>query len=267
MWGRSWICSADNRPRGLASHTVATLEIVRHHLRYRLRAGAGGRDPVLRWLRNQEAQYEVAIDIGAHHGLYARALAGTARTVLAVEPIPALVAELRGVLPERCRIIEAAMSERSGSAILRVPLRQGLPDHALGSLEPGVLRGAAYVSHKVPTLRLDDLAARYAGAGRVGLVKIDVEGHEAAVLRGGAKMLRTHRPVLLIEAEERHGCDVWALFAWLAARGYLASIPWSGATGQVGPEAFLAMQRSRGPGYADYANNLLFTPAEAGSSS
>ena len=32
-----------------------------------------------------------------------------------------------------------------------------------------------------------------------GLVKIDVQGHEASVLEGGIQTIRTHRPVLLLE--------------------------------------------------------------------
>ena len=47
--------------------------------------------------------------------------------------------------------------------------------------------------------RLDDLAL-----GDVGFVKIDVEGHELAVLRGAAETLQRNRPPLLVEAEERH---------------------------------------------------------------
>src|SRR5437868_5966109 len=41
----------------------------------------------------------------------------------------------------------------------------------------------------------------------VGFVKIDVEGHELAVLEGAARTLARERPNLLIEANEHHRPD------------------------------------------------------------
>jgi hypothetical protein len=38
----------------------------------------------------------------------------------------------------------------------------------------------------------------------VGFIKIDVEGHELAVLRGGLKTIQRCLPMLLIEIEDRH---------------------------------------------------------------
>jgi hypothetical protein len=52
---------------------------------------------------------------------------------------------------------------------------------------------------QVPLRRLDDYAFE-----NVGFIKIDVEGHEESVLRGGLETLQRNRPTLLIEIEERH---------------------------------------------------------------
>jgi hypothetical protein len=38
----------------------------------------------------------------------------------------------------------------------------------------------------------------------VSFVKIDVEGHELAVVKGGMQLIERERPVLVIESEERH---------------------------------------------------------------
>ena len=61
------------------------------------------------------------------------------------------------------------------------------------------LNGRAVQSIDVPVKRLDDLHL-----DQVGLIKIDVEGHELAVLRGAADTLTRNRPAVLAEAEERH---------------------------------------------------------------
>ena len=59
------------------------------------------------------------------------------------------------------------------------------------------------------------------------LVKADVEGAEGALLDGGAGLLATHRPHLLLEIEDRHtrkyGVGADELFARLTgALGYRA---------------------------------------------
>lgn len=71
----------------------------------------------------------------------------------------------------------------------------------------------------VPTVRLDDIA----GVPPT-LIKIDVEGSEAAVLRGAERVLREHGPKLLIELYpemlERHGSGVQEVYDLLTAAGY-----------------------------------------------
>jgi hypothetical protein len=61
------------------------------------------------------------------------------------------------------------------------------------------VNGSEVQSIDVPVKRLDDLRL-----DDVGLIKIDVEGHELAVLRGAADTIARNRPALLLEAEERH---------------------------------------------------------------
>ena len=51
----------------------------------------------------------------------------------------------------------------------------------------------------MPVKRLDDQHL-----DNVGLIKIDVEGHELAVLHGAADTLTRNRPAVVVEAEERH---------------------------------------------------------------
>ena len=56
---------------------------------------------------------------------------------------------------------------------------------------------AAWHQQSTTTKRLDDFAL-----GNVGFVKIDVEGHELAVLKGARQLLVDQRPNLLVEIEE-----------------------------------------------------------------
>ncbi len=60
----------------------------------------------------------------------------------------------------------------------------------------------------------------------MGFIKIDVEGHELAVLRGAEGLLRACHPALLIEASDEHrpGAleSIRAFLEPLGYRGYVA---------------------------------------------
>lgn len=69
--------------------------------------------------------------------------------------------------------------------------------------------------------------------GRIGLIKIDVEGMEMAVLAGAARLLQNHRPAVAIEVDQANEVEFWtwvrmhryvpvgAFFDYLHVRNYL----------------------------------------------
>ena len=57
-----------------------------------------------------------------------------------------------------------------------------------------------YKKVPVKTKKLDDIEI----GNKIGLIKIDVEGHERNVLQGGIETVKNNKPVLLVEIEERH---------------------------------------------------------------
>jgi FkbM family methyltransferase len=137
----------------------------------------------------------VVIDAGANAGLYAYWFAKRAGIVYAFEPIPRLAAYLRRASPKRVRIVECALSDKEGFANLYIPSNSG----EASLRKPH--QGAPFVG--VPTKTLDSFELR-----NVGLVKIDVEGHESAVLQGARDTIRTSRPIVFVEVEHRHGSNV-----------------------------------------------------------
>ena len=55
----------------------------------------------------------------------------------------------------------------------------------------------------------------------MSFIKIDVEGHEEAVLRGMQGLMRCWRPTVLVEVEERHNPGaVGRVAAFMATHGY-----------------------------------------------
>jgi FkbM family methyltransferase len=167
-------------------------------LRTLLRPTAG--EPELRLLPMLCAADETAIDVGANHGDYSAILVGLARDVIAIEPNPdvlrVLEARLRDdIRRQRLQVVPGALGSEAGTARLFVPDAGS----ALASLDARPIATAGKAI-EVSVRRLDDVAR----GRRVGFIKIDVEGHEVAVLRGSMAIISESRPTLLIEIEERH---------------------------------------------------------------
>jgi FkbM family methyltransferase len=160
---------------------------------------------------------ETALDIGANYGYMSSILAqraGSGGSVAAFEPHPALFPVLRASA-ERWRadvrlapvhVQPFALSRMAGTARLREPIA-GKPGLATLEATPG-----SADAWDVELRRLDDVAPD----GPIGVVKIDVEGHEHAVLEGGPGVLGRVRDVVL---EEEGGADAPSL-ALLRDRGF-----------------------------------------------
>lgn len=148
-----------------------------------------------------------AVDAGANIGCITALLsrwAGPGGRVFSFEPAPEtfdlLERAVRRLALTNVETIRAALSDQPGFAELRVPAgREGIENLYEATLEglPNDARPARAI--RVRTVRLDDVVNRW--AGEISFIKIDVEGHEEKVLRGGLETLRRHRPALLIEID------------------------------------------------------------------
>ncbi len=161
----------------------------------------------------------VSLDIGADVGEFTIAMVASSRSVIAFEPRPAQARDLASMFDAvgaAVRVEAVALSDQSGVTAMRIvesePGRSTIDDNnVLGDVSVSSIQ-----SIEVPVKRLDDLHLN-----DVGLIKIDVEGHELAVLRGGADTLTRNRPVVLVEAEERHHPNaVGAVTELLTGLGY-----------------------------------------------
>lgn len=136
----------------------------------------------------------VVLDIGANIGIYSAHLAGLAAQVIAVEPqVNTLELLARNVshLPN-VTLISAVLSDVSGNAQLLIA-----SDGAYSGLRNTGQR-PIIAERTVLSLTGDDLVGMLA-LPRLDFVKIDVESHEAAVLRGMRASLERFRPVVLCE--------------------------------------------------------------------
>ncbi len=170
--------------------------------KYRILRRLGESNPEMRLVRSLCDPDRVSLDIGADAGEFAIAMLGSSRSVLAFEPRPAqarALAAMFGAAGVPVHVQAVALSDETGLTTMRViesaPGRSTIDDdNTLSDTD-----GSRVDTIEVQIMRLDDLHI-----DNVGFVKIDVEGHELAVLRGAADTLKRNRPTLLIEAEERH---------------------------------------------------------------
>lgn len=162
------------------------------------------------------------LDVGAHDGTFTLPFAALPGSrVLAFEPLPAAFARLRAAVGDAANVTlhQVALGDRTGEVTLTLPVLDGVPQEQWASTAKGYTGLDPRVGeqrHTVPLRRLDGFALHDLTA-----VKLDAEGAEYEVLRGGRETLLRCRPVLSIEIEERHRPGAtWAVPAWLDALGY-----------------------------------------------
>jgi FkbM family methyltransferase len=160
------------------------------------------------------AFFDVGANVGIYSALHAR-LWSDASTV-AFEPTPHVAESGSAITKENGLAIQwerVAVSDTAGEATLYLSARSD----ASNSLERKHRQPKGVVT--VPTVTLDDYVS---SSGLVpSVVKIDVEQHESAVLRGGAKLLEMRRPVVVAELLPNRG-DSEVVQSLLAGHGYHA---------------------------------------------
>ena len=161
-----------------------------------------------------------AIDVGANDGCYVHYLRRHARQVIAFEPMPSLARMLRRKFRRGVVVESMALSDTAGTVSLRMPVVDGVVVTGCSTVSSAA--SATYPAHRAIEVPMDRLDSVY--GGEVGFIKIDVEGHEQAVLDGAIETIRRCRPRMLVEVDERLApgglARAKAYFRDLGYRGY-----------------------------------------------
>jgi len=209
-----------------------------------------------------------AIDVGANFGGYVHFMRRHARRVLAYEPMPDFVRLLQEKFPRDVVIDSIALSDRAGAAELRMPVIDGMMLGGCSTISPDA--AATYPAHRTIEVRTDRLDNVY--YGRAGFIKIDVEGHEQAVLDGAVDTIRRCLPRLLVELDEHLSpgsvAHAKAFMDSLGYRGYFVRM---GRLERIEQFSVAEMQNSANmpdlkaslrerPSFEQYINNFIFLP-------
>jgi len=146
----------------------------------------------------------LGIDVGANYGIYTVVLGKSCKNCIAFEPNRSVAAaaerRARDAGLTNVEVRACALSDRDGEVTFRVPLVDGVESDAFATIEDdNSLSGRPVHSYTVPCRRMDSF-----DLDPVGVIKIDAEGHETAILEGARAVFGRDRPAVLIEVEERH---------------------------------------------------------------
>jgi FkbM family methyltransferase len=214
---------------------------------------AGGLEPELTLLPLLVTRGERGLDIGANYGTYSLTLARIGARVDLFEPNPAIAAVLAAWAHGKTGVAvhALALSDRSGTAELVIPGDGNIEHDSSAALAGGAVASGRRV--EVPLAPLDSLNITDAA-----LIKIDVEGHEDAVLRGAAATIAASSPALIVEIEQRPITrPIAAAFADVLALGYRGWFLCDGALLPLDHFDVARHQQFGAPGAA-YCNNFIF---------
>ena len=168
---------------------------------------------------------------------------------MAFEPNLTLHAELRAQAVNTT-IYPYALSDHCFMTELRIPARDGRVQAGSATIEPANQFDSTAQSERIEARTLDSFELQ-----DVGFIKVDVEGHELALLQGGRRTLEQSRPRLLIEAEDRYRpravATVVSLLGEIGYAGFFLS------ESGLKPVAAFDSGRQAGDG-AQPVNNFIF---------
>ncbi len=183
-------------------------QIQQLHFRKKLQNATTESEPELAAIKDLVLPGQSVLDIGANFGLYTKFLseaAGPTGHVYAFEPTFDMFRVLRNNVESlqllNTNVFQMACSEIVAELNFYIPKRaDGTLNYYEASLEKETVAGEFEIC-RVPATSLDRFCAAHV-IGKVDFMKIDVEGHEIAVLAGAGEILSSHRPKIFIEVNE-----------------------------------------------------------------
>lgn len=140
---------------------------------------------------------KTSLDVGVLWGAYTFQMRKCSKNVVCFEPNPFMCRHLKSAFKNNVTVNNVGISDKLEKMTLRIPY--GRPGNATVELSNPLSEAKGWDEVEVDVVPIDSFQLT-----NVGFVKIDVEGHEQAAMRGMAKLLETEKPNILVEVEERH---------------------------------------------------------------
>lgn len=154
----------------------------------------------LRWALEHVENFGVAIDGGAHQGIWTRELLKRFDQVIAFEPVESN----RRLIPQGAHVYPYALGDKNGT----VDMEPGKNNTGQYHVTPGA-------THTMVALDGFKIVCDF--------LKLDVEGYELKALQGAEELLNRCKPVVMIEDNglcERYGVQQMDSDKYLKSLGY-----------------------------------------------
>lgn len=140
----------------------------------------------------------IALDIGANIGNHSLFFDQFFEGVYAFEPHPLTfqLLKINSLLGKNISVENVGLSDKKEDAIIyNEPYSLGGSSiHPIGAIH-------ALQSHRIALEKLDEM--KHLWNKKIHLIKIDVEGHELQVLKGGAGLIKKNMPIIMFEQHLR----------------------------------------------------------------
>jgi len=160
------------------------------------------------------SKFDVALDIGAHVGIWSRRLAEKFKTVVAFEPVPSHIEcwkkNMENFIKENSdwgnytTLHKIALGHENGTSTMRVP---NTTNTGMASLvhEPKQKTGDRWVQpewENFPKIQVKTKTLDSYNFNQLDFIKMDVEWFELKVLQGAENTIRKHKPIMYIEMSD-----------------------------------------------------------------
>jgi FkbM family methyltransferase len=148
--------------------------------------------------------HELAIDGGAHRGIWSREMRRHFKSVVSIEPVEENAKHIEAGV-----VLLAALGAEPGTARMQA----GTENTGQWHHDPEAEQG-----QEAPIITIDALAL-----AKVSLLKLDVEGMELFALKGAEQTIQDWRPVIVVEMNglhRRYGTKDGETELWLMQHGY-----------------------------------------------
>ncbi len=214
---------------------------------------------------------DIAVDVGAALGSYAWLLDRKARRVYSFEPGRTHYNYLRRLLwGTNISLTMAAVGSSTGTVEFFTPGFDTNARHSatLSASNPIVHTEGTQVE-TVKQVSLDEFFRGNVGPGEhVDFLKVDVEGYEFEVFKGGVGIIEAYHPLIVCEIEARHNAEYAKVFQLLRGLGYSCHVYLRGELQKFDHDTIEAVQREEDlavrlsadykPSDNTYINNFIF---------
>lgn len=177
---------------------------------------------------------DIAVDVGAHVGSWSIGFSRIFDRVVSFEPHPVnrgfLETNLVRAHADNVVVHSEAVMDRKGMlsqefciSALSESRNSGMP-HLVAADKAG--------TNDTPVVCIDldtALADLNPENGRIGALKIDIEGGELSAIKGAERVIREHQPAILLEINrhaQRYGSSQQEIYRHMAGLDYIATSVW-----------------------------------------